>query len=138
MLFTDYMLKNTYDASTISKEDFKYFTKHITEDTGIYDFQKLFYSAKCMTMFFDKGVIIFEFIDDIQNEERICYIYALVKRKKGKQSENFTEFKQEFCKFAKLNKCQKITMHTKIPQVKKIFEDFGFKLKTYKLELNLT
>tara|TARA_Y100000310_G_C20266073_1_gene615838 strand:- start:177 stop:572 length:396 start_codon:yes stop_codon:yes gene_type:complete len=131
------MLRNTCSISEITKEDFEYFSKFITEETGIESFYKLFCSSSCITMFFDKGVIIFEIIDNINSKERICYIYALAKKKEGKQSENFYEFKKEFCKLAKLNKCQKIQMHTKIPIVKGIFEDFGFKIKRYEMELVL-
>ena len=58
------------------------------------------------------------------------------KKKKGKQSEKWDEFLNEFYKFLRLNKCMKIKMCTKLP-AKFWIEEYGFKLKRYQMELDL-
>ena len=135
MLFTNYILRNTCDISEMTKEDFKYFNKFVTDTEG-QELYNLLYKPDCITFCFDKGIGIFEIFDDMHKKERVCFIHTLAKKKKGKQSENWDGFLNEFYKFLRLNKCMKIKMCTKLP-AKFWIEEYGFKLKRYQMELDL-
>ena len=106
MLFTDNMLKNTCSISMMTKEDFEYFNKFVNE--GSEELWSLLYKPSCITLFFDKGIMIFEIFDDMQKKERICFVHACAKKKEGKQSEKWDEWLKEFYNFLRLNKCKNV------------------------------
>ena len=58
MLFTNYILRNTCDISEMTKEDFEYFNKFLTDTEG-QELYNLLYKPDCITFCFDKCICIF-------------------------------------------------------------------------------
>ena len=134
MFFTDYIRKNTSDMSIITKEDFEYFDKRMFDDNGKKFFEYL-YKPSSICLFFDKGILMFEIYDE-DNKNRVCFIYALCKKKNGKVSNNWSEFVKEFWKMMKLNRCTKVKMLTELDPNFWI-KNYGFKLKKHQMERDL-
>ena len=85
---------------------------------------KDYYNVFC----FDTGWLIFEI-----NKE-ICHIWALYKNEKGKVKRE--ELISIFIEFIKANKCNKITMQTKLDP--HFWErDYGFEHKAHLMELKI-
>ena len=88
-------------------------------------------------MFFDRGLIIFKIFDDYNEEnkvERMCFSYAFCKKKERKV--NWKEWKEEFWRFCRLNKCVKVKMLTDLNPNFWI-DNYGFKLIKHEMELDL-
>lgn len=136
MFFTDYIRKNTTDISILTKEDFNFFDKRMFNDGGK-SFVDFLYRPDVTTLFFDRGLIIFKIFDDYNEEnkvERMCFIYALCKKKESKV--NWKEWKEEFWRFCRLNKCVKVKMLTDLNPNFWI-DNYGFKLIKHEMELDL-
>ena len=135
MLFTGYIIRNISDISIITKEDFEHFNKTTFNDNGKKFFEYL-YKPNSICLFFDKAIVMFEIYDDLDNKDRICFIYTLWKKKNSKVESKWPKLLDEFWKMMKLNKCTKAKMLTKLnPDF--ITKNYGFKLDKHQMERNL-
>ena len=136
MFFTDYIIRNISDISIITEEDFEHFDKITFNDNGK-KFSEYLYKPNSNCLFFDRGILMFEIYDDLDNNmARICYIHALWKKKNSKADSKWTELINEFWKMMKLNKCTKVKMLTKLNPDFWI-KNYGFKLDRHQMERDL-
>ena len=133
MIFTDWVKDNMMEKpSTLTKKDFNHFDKEVWNDNGktlkscIYDYRNL-------SLFFNKGFIIFNFYysdNDGNDNDLICDLVALYIAKDSKIKRK--ELTSNFYDFLRVNKCTKIIMLTKMNPdfwIKK----YGFKLRKYEM-----
>ena len=140
MIFTDFIRKNATDGSSLTKEDFELFDRKVFKDGGK-TLRRYMESPYITTLFFDKGFIVY----DIQKKDGdgfdndiVCTIYALFKEKKPCLSIlnlGWLRICNEFFKFLKLNKVNKVVMVTKLEP--DFWKKYGFKLKRYEMERNI-
>ena len=140
MIFTNFIRENATDGSTLTKEDFEFFDKKVFNDGGI-SLQSYLNDPNIITLFFDKGFIIYDIQDKHgygYNNERVCTIYELYKAKKPGISIldlGWWNIVREFWKYLKLNKCKKVVMFTKLEP--DFWKKYGFKIKRYEMERDL-
>ena len=137
MIFTDWVKKNMMESpSILTKEDFEYFDKLVWHDKGK-TLNAFMYNPSSVTLFFDKGFVIFSirYSDiDYDDDDTICDLICFFKSKKSKFQRE--ELLDNFWHFLRINKCTKVNMLTKMnPEF--WINNYDFKLKRYEMELKL-
>ena len=137
MIFTDWVKDNCMEnPSIITKEDFDYFDSLVWHDKGK-TFNSLIYRPKNVTLWFNKGFVIFSIDErntDYYNNDRVCDLICFYKARDSKLERK--ECLDNFWHFLRVNKCTKVNMSTKInPEF--WIKNYDFKLKRYEMELDL-
>ena len=137
MIFTDFIRENGMEKpSVLTKEDFEHFDKLVWNDNGK-TLESCIYDARNVTLFFNKGFVIFNiFYSDVDynSNDTICDLICFYKARDSKLQRK--EFLDNFWDFLRANKCTKVNMFTKInPEF--WIKNYSFKLKRHEMELKL-